>query len=181
MTAIAELNDYSRVNDQLQIEERLLGYLRSKNYTPIMRFLKTNCARQFRTEHSGETFEYWVDWCARNAGNVEDAKRVLCRLFAQFYRQLPAFAKENLSYLADEIGFKLYSTRRAAFHDLYRVACVSATTILTSVIGGARAAVAHLRKARMPQITVSFQQPPTQQHRRIPIEDMIKSSHPLVR
>jgi len=101
------------IDDHLQSDEQLVILLKNKNYKFIIRFLDTSYRFNFSTEGSGATFERCIDWCARNAGDLEDARQVLQRLFATFYPHLPLSVRESLAYLAEEIG---YDPNRTGFN-----------------------------------------------------------------
>jgi hypothetical protein len=146
-------------NEDLQTEEQLLMYLRHKDYKVLMHLIGRDYRQQFRTEQSGEAFEDCVDWCAQNAGGLENAKLVLLELFGQFYRQLPAPVRDNLAYLAEEIG---YSPARPSLSQLKErsIEGVTATkTAFNVMVKQVQDYVAEIRRRREPQVSVRFHEP----------------------
>jgi hypothetical protein len=114
-------------------DAEVTALLRSKNYRLLLKFLKSNCRETFRTEQSGETFEKWVNWCARNSRNVADAKEILRLIFAEFYVKLPMIARVNLSHIAYEIGYDHSKFNFAKFKYLSREVLASGGTFLASI------------------------------------------------
>jgi hypothetical protein len=96
----------TRAANNLYTEEELFDFLVDKDYQGLIRAIVKDYQEQFTSEQSGEAFEDCVNWCARNAGGLESAKQVLLELFERFYTQLPAAVRNNLAYLAEEIGYK---------------------------------------------------------------------------
>ena len=142
-------------NDQ-QSEGRLLSLLRDKHYSYVIHLIDRDYRERFRTEQSGESFEDCIDWCAQNAGGLENAKLVLLELFNKFYRQLPEPVRDNLAYLALEIG---YSHSRPNFARLKErsIEKVGATkTAFNTMVKHVQDYVAELRRRREPQVMISF-------------------------
>jgi hypothetical protein len=101
------MTDTWTVNNDLTTEEELFVLLENKDYKGLMRAIDKDYRLQFSTEQSGDAFEDCIDWCAQNAGGLEPAKHVLLELFNSFYSQLPVPVRDNLAYLAEEIGYSL--------------------------------------------------------------------------
>jgi hypothetical protein len=98
------MTDTPIVNN-LTTEEELFVFLANKDYKSLMRAIDKDYRLQFSTEQSGDAFDDCIDWCAQNAGGLEPAKQVLLELFNNFYSQLPVPVRDNLVYLAEEIGY----------------------------------------------------------------------------
>jgi hypothetical protein len=96
---------YSRAVNNETTEQALFVFLVNKDYQGLMRAIDKDYRLQFSTEESGEAFEDCIDWCAQNAGGLEPARQLLLELFKTFYSQLPEPVRDNLAYLAEEIGY----------------------------------------------------------------------------
>lgn len=154
------MTDIRLVDDDLQTEDQLLILLHNKDYKVLMNLIGKDYRQQFRAEQSGELFEDCVDWLAQNAGGLENAKQVLLELFARFYRQLPAPVRDNLAYLAEEIG---YSPSRPNLSQLKErsIEGVAATkTAFNVMVKQVQDYVAEIRRRREPQVSVRFHEPP---------------------
>jgi hypothetical protein len=95
----------TRIVNNETTELELFGFLTNKDYKGLMRVIDKDYRLQFSAEESGEAFEDCIDWCAQNAGGLELAKQLLLELFKTFYNELPEPVKDNLAYLAEEIGY----------------------------------------------------------------------------
>jgi hypothetical protein len=123
------------IDEQLQADGELVNHLRMKNYKFLLKFINASYGFNFRTDQSGAVFESCVDFCAQNAGNVDDAKQVLLRLFETFYDDLPSPVQENLAYLGDEIGYDPKRTKLEKLKQLCSEKLSIAGTGLTSMLG----------------------------------------------
>jgi hypothetical protein len=121
-----------QIDEQLQADEQLVNHLKMKNYEFILKFFNTSYGFNFCTDRSGAVFESCVDFCAQNAGNVDDAKQVLLRLFETFYEGLPPPVQEDLAYLGDEVGYDPTQTNRQL--KLVWSGKLSMTVALTSML-----------------------------------------------
>jgi len=138
------------IGDHLQAHDELINLLQRRNYKFILKLLDTNYRIIFCTDQSGAAFDSCIDWCAQNAGNLEDAKQVLIRLFDTFYPCLPSLVKDDLAYLAEEIGYDPSRTTSSKSKWPYRELIASGSTALASLIRQARkyAAKVRIRSAR---------------------------------
>jgi hypothetical protein len=91
----------------VQIEQELLRNLRSRNYRHIFSYLDRNCRTRFRTEESGETFESFIDWCAKNSTNIEDTKQFVFAVFDRYYWDFPKSVQAYFKEMAVEVGINL--------------------------------------------------------------------------
>jgi len=133
------------IGEQLQADSELIDLLKNKNYRFLIKFLDTNYRFIFCTQQSGAAFDSCVDWCAQNAGNLEDAKQVLVPLFDTFYSCLPPPVKDDLAYLAEEIG---YDPSKAPFSKpkrLHRELVTSSITGFAAIIPQGRKYLALVR------------------------------------
>jgi hypothetical protein len=141
------------IHDHMLTDAEVSGLLKDKNYKLLLKFLKANCGDTFCTEQSGETFEKWLNWCARNSENAADAKDILRRLFAEFYGELPMVARVNLSYLAYEIGYDHSEVAFPKFKYLCKEALASSRVFLASIPTLIRQYVVARRK---PSVQVTY-------------------------
>jgi hypothetical protein len=100
------------VEERLYSDGDLIRSIKEKNYRVVLNFFNTNYIFYFVTDQSGAVFETCVDFCAQTAGSMEDAKRLLIRLFETFYDKLPAAVQENLAYLIEEVGYEPTKLKR---------------------------------------------------------------------
>jgi hypothetical protein len=133
------------IGDQLQADDELIDLLKRKNYEFILRFLDANYRFIFCTEQSGAAFDSCIDWCAQNAGNLEDAKQALVWLFGTFYPDLPPPVKDNLAYLAEDIGYDPSKSTSSKPKWLYRKLIAFGTTGVAYMILQGRKYPAALR------------------------------------
>jgi len=152
------MTDTLLIDDNLQTEDQLIIILRNKNYKVLLHFIEVNYRSKFRTEQSGESFESCIDWCAQNAGTVEDVKQVLLQMFAKFYRQLPSPVKANLAYLAEEIGYTNSSPHLARLKDRSKKLTSATKTAYNVMVKQVQDYVAELRQRRGPQPRVHLQE-----------------------
>jgi hypothetical protein len=143
------------IDEQLQADEELVNQLRMKNHKFILKFFNASYGFSFRTDQSGAVFESCVDFCAQNAGNVDDAKQVLIRLFETFYEALPPSVQEDIAYLGDEIGYDSKQTKLQKLKVCSEKLSIAATT-LTSTLRKIRILMAQarsksVRNIRLPQ------------------------------
>jgi hypothetical protein len=117
------------IDERLRANGDLVNHVKARHYRLVLPFFKANYLFYFLTDQSGSVFESCVDFCAETAGNVDDAKQVLIRLFDAFFKQLPTSVQERLAYLGEEIG---YDPERTNLQKLKRVCgeIISATTIV---------------------------------------------------
>jgi|SRR4029077_4572263 hypothetical protein len=148
------MTDTLRIDDRAQSE--LLALLRSKNYRLLVHLIDRDNRQQFRTEESGEAFESCVDWCAQNAGGLEDAKQVLLELFARFYHQLPTPVRDNLAYLAEEIGYSPSRPSIAQLRERSLEGVVATKSAFNVMVKQVQDYVAEIRKRKDPKVSVSF-------------------------
>jgi hypothetical protein len=153
------MTDTRLIDDDLQTEDQLLILLRNKNYNDLMHFVDRDYRQQFRTEQSGETFEDCVDWCAQNAGGLENAKQVLVELFAKFYRQLPPPVRDNLAYLAEEIGYSPSRPRLSQLKERSIEGVATTKTAFNVMVKQVQDYVAEIRRRPEPQVSVRFHEP----------------------
>lgn len=146
------------VDDNPQTEDQLLIFLRKKNYDLLIRFFETNYRFNFHTEQSGESFENCINWCAQNAGNLQNAKEVVLRLFIRFYHQLPSPVRENLEYLAEEVGYTRTGPNLSKLKDRSKELAVATKTAYNVMVKQVQDYMAELRQRREPQVTVQFHQ-----------------------
>jgi hypothetical protein len=133
------------IGDQLQADSELIDLLKNKNYKFIIKFLDTNFRFIFCTQQSGAAFDSCVDWCAQNAGNLEDAKQALVRLFDTFYPDLPSPVRDKLAYLAEEIGYDPSKTSSFKPKRLYRDLVASGAGCFATMMPQGRKYLAVLR------------------------------------
>jgi hypothetical protein len=144
------------IDEQLQADGELVHHLRMKNYKFILKFFNASYGFNFRTDQSGAVFESCVDFCAQNAGNVDDAKQVLIRLFETFYDGLPPSVQEDLAYLGDEIGYDPKQTKLQKLKQVCSEKLSIAATTLTSTLRKIRVLMVQarnksVRNIRLPQ------------------------------
>jgi len=147
------------VRSEKQAEEYLLTLLQDKNYAFLVHLINRDYGNQFRTEQSGEAFEDCVDWCAQNAGGIENAKLVLLELFAKFFHQLPMPVRDNLAYLAEEIGFSLSRPNLAQLKDRSKDRVSATKTAFNVMVKQVQDYVAEIRRRPEPQVSVRFHEP----------------------
>jgi hypothetical protein len=133
------------IGDQLEADSELIDLLKKKNYRFLIKFLDTNYRFIFCTQQSGAAFDSCIDWCAQNAGNLEDAKQVLVRLFDTFYPCLPPSVKDDLAYLAEEIGYDPSKPPFSRPKRLHRELVTAGTTGLAAIKSQGRKYLAFLR------------------------------------
>jgi hypothetical protein len=133
------------IDEQLQADGELIKHLKSKKYKFVLRFFNASYGFNFRNDQSGAVFESCIDFCAQNAGTLDEAKQALLGLFETFYEDLPPSVRENLAYLGDEIGYRPKQTNLQKCQQAYRKQVSSATTALTSTLVRMRALFAQLR------------------------------------
>jgi hypothetical protein len=145
-----------RIDDDLPTEDQLLILLRNRKHKVLLHYIDVHCRLKFRTEQSGASFESCIDWCAQNAGDVDDAKQLVLQLFAIFYRQLPSPVKANLAYLVEEIGY--IATRPKLYRLKVRTMELAAATgaAIAVKVEQIQDYVAEIRSRRKPQSSVSF-------------------------
>lgn len=150
------MTDTLLIYEHMQTEDQLFILLRNKNYKFLLHFIDVNYRLKFRTEQSGESFESCIDWCAQNAGGVENARQVLLQLFAKFYRQLPSPVKNDLAYLAEEIGYVHSSPNIYRLKDRSKELAVDAKTAFNVMVKQVQDYVAEIRLRKKPQASVRF-------------------------
>jgi hypothetical protein len=148
------------IEDDLYIEGQLLTLLCNKKYKDLVHLIDEEYGRQFRAEKSGETFEDCVDWCAQNAGGLENAKQVLSELFKKFYGQLPAQVRDNLAYLAEEIGYSpQYFHRLSLLRESSKDRVGATKTSFNVMVKQVLDYMTEIRQRREPHVSVRFYQP----------------------
>jgi hypothetical protein len=152
------MTDTLLIDEHLQTEDQLFILLRNKKYKVLLHFIDTNYRLKFRTELSGESFESCIDWCAQNAGGVENARQVLLHLFAKFYRQLPSPVKTDLAYLAEEIGYISSSSNIYRLKDCSKELAAGTKTAFNVMVKQVQDYVAEMRLRKKPQASVRFHQ-----------------------
>jgi hypothetical protein len=153
------MTDTRSIDDDLQTEDQLLSLLRGKNYEVLMQLIDKDYRQQFCTEQSGEAFEDCVDWCAQNAGGLENAKQVLLQLFDRFYRQLPSPVRDNLAYLAEEIGYCPWRPRLSQLKERSIEGVATAKTAFNVMVKQVQDYVAEIRRRPELQVSVRFHEP----------------------
>ena len=153
------MTDTQLIDDDLQTEDQLLILLRDKNYKVLMQLIDRDYRQRFRTEESGEAFEDCVDWCAQNAGGLENAKQVLLELFARFYPQLPARVRDNLAYLTEEIGYSPLRPKLSQLKERSIEGVATTKTAFNVMVKQVQDYVAEIRRRREPQVDVRFHEP----------------------
>jgi hypothetical protein len=140
------------IDEQLQADGELVNHLRMKNYKFVLKFFNASYGFNFRTDQSGAVFESCVDFCAQHAGNVDDAKQVLLRLFETFYDGLPLRVQEDLAYLGDEIGYYPNQTKLQKLKQMYNEKVSIAATALTSMLRKVQVLMVQARNKSMRNI-----------------------------
>ena len=152
------------IDEQLQADDELVNHLRMKNYKFILKFFNASYGFNFRTDQSGAVFESCVDFCAQNAGNVDDAKQILLRVFETFYDDLPSPVQEDFAYLGDEIGYDPKQTQLQKLKQVCSEKLSIAATAPTLLLRKVQALMARARNKsvrnigrRQPQSAERFQ------------------------
>ena len=89
----------------LHADAQVVLFLHDHDYAGLMQFIDAQYGSRFMVEQTGASFEACIDWCAQNAGGIDNAKYVLLLLFDRYYRQLPSPVQSDLLDLAEELGF----------------------------------------------------------------------------
>jgi hypothetical protein len=110
----------ARVAQDLNVEEKLIILLKNRNYRFILRFFDNQFGFRIRTEQSGATFGTCIDWCAQNAGKVEEVHKVLLLMFDKFYRYLPPNVRDDFAELAAEVGYSRQEPFFTGYDELLR-------------------------------------------------------------
>src|SRR5215469_12510347 len=149
--------------DDLYIEDQLLVLICNKKYKDLVHLIYEEYGQQFRTEKTGEAFEDCVDWCAQNAGSLENAKQVLSELFRKFYGQIPVQVRDNLAYLAEEIGYSpQYFHTLSLLKDRSKDRVGATKTAFNVMVKQVLDYVTEIRQRREQQhVSVRFYQPAT--------------------
>jgi hypothetical protein len=88
-----------------EVEKKLLAFLKTRRYTPMLELINTHCVFKFCTERTGSTFEKCVHWCAQNGGYPSDADKALLLIFRKFYVYLPTPVKQRFAKRAAQLGY----------------------------------------------------------------------------
>jgi hypothetical protein len=89
----------------LLADAQVILLLHARDDAGLLRFIDAQYGVKFVMEQTGASFEDCIDWCAQNAGGVDNAKRVLLLLFERYYLRLPTRVQADLRYLAEEVGY----------------------------------------------------------------------------
>jgi len=134
------------IDERLWADHDLINNIRKKRYWSALTTLNGAYGFYLITDQSGVVFDTCVDFCAQAAGNVEDAKKILVRLFETFYERLPSIVRENFAYLAEEIGYNPRTTNLQKLRRRYSDALPTAAANLTSMLAKVRELVAQAGK-----------------------------------
>lgn len=99
------MSETQEIISDLCADARIILFLHDNDDPGLLQFIDAQYGLKFMTEQTGASFEDCIDWCAQNAGGIENAKRVLLLLFERFYLHLPRPVQADLLYLAVEVGF----------------------------------------------------------------------------
>ena len=105
----------AEITGELYADAQLILFLENHDYTGLLKFIDAQYGLKFVIEQTGASFEDCLDWCAQNAGSIDDARHVLRLLFERYYLQLPRPVQADLLYLAEEVG---YGSRRTRLDEL---------------------------------------------------------------
>jgi hypothetical protein len=151
------MTDTRTVNNDLTTDEELFAFLANKDYKGLMRAIDKDYRLQFSTEQSGDAIDDCINWCAENAGGLEPAEQVLMELFNNFYSQLPVPVRDNLAYLAEEIGYSLPNVVQL----IHRYTEMDAPTRkgFNVMVKQVQDYMAQIRARREAQVSASFHEP----------------------
>src|SRR5580704_15632413 len=99
------MSEMHLITGDLQADAQIIRLLHARDDAGLLKFIDAQYAVKFVMEQTGASFEDCIDWCAQNAGGVDNAKRVLLLLFDRYYLHLPKPVQVDLRYLAEEIGY----------------------------------------------------------------------------
>ena len=100
------MSEMHLITGDLQADAQIIRLLHARDDAGLLKFIDAQYAVKFVMERTGASFEDCIDWCAQNAGGVDNAKRVLLLLFERYYLRLPTPVQADLRYLAEEIGYR---------------------------------------------------------------------------
>lgn len=133
------------ITGDLHADAQVILFLHDRDYPGLLAFIDAQYGLRFMMEPTGAAFEDCIDWCAQNAGGIDDARHVLRLLFERYYLRLPKPVREALLYLAEEIGYDPSRTRLDELKALCRpvprrrpAGATSLTQAARMLIGNAR-------------------------------------------
>lgn len=136
----------SEVTSDLYADAQVILFLHNQDDLGLLRFIDTQYGLKFAMEQTGASFEDCIDWCAQNAGGIDNAKRVLRLLFERYYVDLPKPVQADLLYLAEELE---YDPRRTKLDELKRLCRAEVKLSVTRVVSLAWAVRALLRNVQL--------------------------------
>jgi len=131
------MSETRQITSDLNADAQVILFLQNKDYLGLLKFFDFQYGLRFMMERTGASFEDCIDWCAQNAGGIDNARHVLLLLFERYYPHLPTPVQADLLYLADEVG---YAPKQPKFHELRGVCRAEIKRSTTRAVSMARAA-----------------------------------------
>jgi len=142
------MSEMQQITGDLHADAQVILFLHNQDYLGLLKFIDAQYGLKFVMEQTGASFEDCIDWCAQNAGGIDNAKRVLRLLFDRYYDHLPKPVQTDLLYLAEEIEYDPRRTKLDALKTLCRAEIKLAVTRVASFTRVARALLRNVQLKR---------------------------------
>jgi hypothetical protein len=140
------MSETNEVTSDLYADAQVILFLHNQDDLGLLKFIDTQYGSKFTMEQTGTSFEDCIDWCAQNAGGIDNAKRVLRLLFERYYFHLPKAVQADLLYLAEELE---YDPRRTKLDELKALCRAEMKLSVARIVSLASAARALLRNVQL--------------------------------
>jgi hypothetical protein len=139
------MSEIREMTGDLHADAQVIRFLHNRDYGELLAFIDARYGLKFMMERTGASFEDCIDWCAQNAGGIDNARHVLLLLFERYYLHLPKPVQDDLLYLAEEVGYDPKQTRLDELKALCRAEIKRGAPKMVSLTQAARMLVSSLR------------------------------------